>query len=112
MSSVGRPKRDRYWSFLIGQWIRSKREKILGMKQGELAQFVKVTRTTVNKWESGKVGAPMPKVVAIYELAKMVSGGTRDRAELHERLNKLTNLDVDGLLDDLTASVKRQAQDA
>ena len=104
MSSVGRPKRDQRWARLLGQWIRAKRERILKISQGDLAKFVNVTRTTVSKWESGKVTAPTPKLVAVYELVKMVHAGVRDKQQLLAHLEKLTDLDIDAVLADLAKS--------
>jgi transcriptional regulator with XRE-family HTH domain len=79
------------------------------MSQGELAEFANVTRTTVNKWESGRVSAPIPKVVAIHELARLFKGGLRDKERLKEELDKLTALDIDGLLSDLTRGTSPKA---
>jgi len=111
MSAVGRPKRDQAWARLVGLWIRGKRENILGMSQGDLAGFVEVTRTTVNKWESGKVSAPIPKAVAIHEMARLMREGLRDKQALKDELNRLTRIDVDGLMEDLVRSIRRNGDD-
>ena len=86
---LGRSGRDRRFAKLIGQWIREQRQDVLGMKQGELAGLLDVTRTTVNKWESGRVSAPISKTVAIYHLVELTREGVRDRGELRDRLDRL-----------------------
>lgn len=67
------------------------------MSQGELAELVKVTRPTVNKWESGKVNVPIPRAVAIYLVAKMAQQGIRDREQLREELGRLMFTGANGL---------------
>jgi len=99
----------------VGLWIRGKREDVLRMSQGELAEFVEVTRTTVNKWESGKVSAPIPKAVAIHEMARLMREGLRDKQALKDELYRLTRIDVNGLMEDIVQSIGRnddRSQDA
>jgi len=93
MAGTRRPTRDRRWVLLVGQWIREQREEVLGMRQGELAEFLDVTRSTVNKWENGKVSVPVSKAVAIHHLVKLARRGIRDRGRLRERLDQLTVID-------------------
>jgi len=83
-----RSGRDRLRARAVGQWIGEQREKALGMAQGELAEFLDVTRTSVNKWENGRPSVPIAKVVAVYRLVQLTREGVRDRGELRERLDE------------------------
>jgi len=85
---LGRSGRDVRFAKLLGQWIREQRQEVLGIKQDALAEFLDVTRTTVNKWESGRANIPILKAVAVYHLVKLAREGVRDRAELRERLGE------------------------
>jgi DNA-binding XRE family transcriptional regulator len=98
-ASVGRPKQDAYWTQILGQWIRECREEELAVSQEELGRLLGVTRTTVNKWESGKVSPPIRKMVGLYRMTRLARQGVQDRDELSAESQKVCYMDVEGMLE-------------
>ena len=106
MASVGRPRQDKYWARQVGLWIRAQREQVLGMSQEDVADLVNVTRTTVNKWESGRVSAPISKVVMIFGLVQKALDGVQEKERLKIELERLETLGIEEFIIDILESIR------
>ncbi|MCS6860655.1 MAG: helix-turn-helix domain-containing protein [Abditibacteriales bacterium] len=103
-ASVGRPKQDKLWTQIVGKWIRECRQTELSVSQEELGKMLGVTRTTVNKWESGKVSPPIRKMVGLYRMTQLARQGVADRQKLYEEAAKVCFTDVEGMLESVMSS--------
>lgn len=101
---VGRPKQDKLWTQIVGKWIRECRQTELSVSQEELGKMLGVTRTTVNKWESGKVSPPIRKMVGLYRMTQLARQGVEDREKLSDEAGKVCLMDVEGMLESVGSS--------
>ncbi|MBI3922288.1 MAG: helix-turn-helix transcriptional regulator [Armatimonadetes bacterium] len=117
---TGRPRRNTSSALALGQWIRERREEDLSFSQSELAEVMGVSRTSVNKWESGRTTPPIDKVCMIHCLVQKAREGAQCKDQLMAEAGKLRSSSVHGFVHELTSGLKsasvlskvaREAQD-
>lgn len=69
------------------------RKNVLGLNQGDFARLLGVSRNTVVRWETGRVGIPHLRVGIIRQLEEEA----KQRDQVDEWLRKLLALAVGGL---------------